>query len=125
MNRDNPRRRLVRPTGILADRKRERDELTRLIDEWWLDVGRVPDLARRILDAGYRRVVVDDAMVERARQVLAPLLASTIRVADFPEHIREFHRDPSKWSDFTDRGAKTEALFLRAALSAALDQDRA
>jgi hypothetical protein len=56
------RRRLVRPTGPLADRKREEDELARLIREQaQLGLGSPPNLARRILDAGYRKVGDHDA----------------------------------------------------------------
>jgi hypothetical protein len=57
------RRRLVRPTGPLADRKREEDELTQLIEWAWpgADEDRNRALARRILDAGYRKVGDHDA----------------------------------------------------------------
>jgi hypothetical protein len=106
------RRRLVRPTGTLADRKREEDELIGLIHDWWLNVGTERDLARRILNAGWtRRVVVDDAMVEA-----------------FCEHFlrgAELKANPDsdyQWAEVPENEKQELRDVARAALSAALDR---
>ena len=49
------------------------DDLTDLIHQYW---AKSPaDLARWLIDAGYRRVVVDDAMIERAHRHLDGVLS--------------------------------------------------
>lgn len=49
---------------------------------------------------------------------LVPLLADARYVPDYPPHIRDFHRD-GDWTDFTDRAAKVDRMFIEHALNQA------